>query len=85
MWMVGNRRFTLPDTIYFWHTRKPTPGFISEADKAEDLQMMRGPFYGASEPLRTRFLEGIDQDENGCHEINTRGEVLVRAGLAEYE
>lgn len=84
-WMTGGRRLVRPDSKFLWHTRTPIPGYVTQADKAEDLQLMVPFFEQASEPWRSKFLSGIDEDDKGCHEIKTRGWVLVQAGLAEYK
>ncbi|MEK9166897.1 MAG: hypothetical protein AAB836_01195 [Patescibacteria group bacterium] len=83
MWMSAPNRRTRESTKYLWHTRTPSPGGATEADKAEDLQIFRPFFEGAKEPLRSRFLHEIDKDDEGSHEITTTGGVLIRAGLAE--
>lgn len=84
-WMTGSRRLVRPDSKFLWHTRTPIPGYVTPADKEEDLQLMVPFFEQASEPWRSKFLSGIDEDDKGCHEITTRGSVLVRADLAEYK
>lgn len=84
-WMTGTRRLVRPDAKFLWHTRTPIPGYVTPADKKEDLQLMVPFFEQASEPLRSRFLAAIDEDDKSCHEIRTTGSVLVRAGLAEYK
>lgn len=85
VWMTGTRRFVQPDSKFLWHTRTPIPGYVTQADKEEDLQLMVPFFYQATEPLRSQFLAAIAQDDKGSHEITTTGNVLVRAGLAEYK
>lgn len=83
MWMSAPKRSTGTKTRYLWHTRTPHPEGATEEDKAGDLTLFRPFFEGAEEPLRSRFLYAIDEDDNNCHEITTTGAVLIRAGLAE--
>ena len=83
IWMTAPRRFTNQDTRFLWHTRTPHPEGATPQDKEEDMQIFRPFFEGAQEPLRSKFLHAIDEDDQGCHEITTTGAVLIRAGLAE--
>ncbi len=83
MWMSAPNRRTRDSTKYLWHTRTPSRDGPTEADKEEDLQIFRPFFEGAKEPLRSRFLSAIDEDDKNCHEITTTGGALIMAGLAE--
>lgn len=82
IWMTGSQRYARRNSRFLWHTRPVLEGHSTQEDKNEDLAIM-GPFFEqAKEPDRSKFLQAIDSDDQGCHEITTYGETLVRAGLA---
>ena len=87
MWMSAPNRSTDEDTQYKWHTRGLDRGYeMAEmlADKREDYLRMTSFFGNANEPYRTAFLDAINQDDDGKHEIKTTGRALIRAGLAKH-
>jgi hypothetical protein len=73
MLKVGDTCRVLDDTFYMIHT--------SLACKEEDAADIRSFLDTAKGPDKEAFLEAYHQDDDGRHEITTRGRVLARAGL----
>lgn len=73
IWMEGDHLYTTDDADLLWHTGHPN-----------DLPIMMAFFDKAQEPLRRAFLNAIAKNDKACHEITTKGRVLVRAGLAKF-
>jgi len=86
IWKTGAKRYTLDDSQYMWHTlgldRGLPMGKMLE-DKTRDYHDIRSFLETAREPLRSRFIDALNEDDDGKHEIRTSGRTLAHAGLAD--